>query len=373
VEALVVIGLFVITVPEIAIDVAGPWRWLRAVVFGAAITLPLLLRRQAPMAAAATVAVAASVNAAVNGMSAGGPGPWLAFVLAAFAAGSHWVPWRAVAGWLIVATPVTVVGAGRAADGEDASVMFMPLLFLTAVWSVGLLAAHRRRRAAEVEQRSRELDRHADELAATAAERERSRIARELHDVVTHGMSVMVVQSQAAQSLAGTDANRAREAMRAVEEAGREALGEMRRLLGVIRGDPVAELAPQPRLDDVPGLVARVRKAGLPITCDFEGDSATVPAGVAVSAYRVVQEALTNVVKHAGPVPTNVRTAVADGTLEITVTNGPPAEAAAPAVGGGAGLAGMRERVAVYDGILEAGQSTDGGFRVRAIFPVGTP
>ena len=367
------IGVFVVIVPEIAIDVTGRWRWLTAVVFGAAITLPLLLRRTAPFAAATTVAVAASANAAVNGESAGGPGPWLAFVLAAFAAGSHLVVWRAVAGGLIVAAPVSVLGAGKVADGEDVSVMFMPLLFLTGVWAVAVLAAHRRRRAAQVELRARELVHHADELAAQAAERERSRIARELHDVVTHGMSVMVVQSQAAQSLAATDVGRAREAMRAVEEAGREALGEMRRLLGVIRGSPVAELTPQPQLDDVHGLVARVRNAGLPITYDFEGDSSTIPAGVAVSAYRIVQEALTNVVKHAGPVPTSVRTCVANAALEVTVVNGPAASPAAPAVGGGAGLAGMRERVAVYEGTFEAGRSFDGGFRVYALFPVGTP
>jgi len=222
-----------------------------------------------------------------------------------------------------------------------------------------------------VELRAEELERAAAELAAAAAERERARIARELHDVVTHGMSVMVVQSQAAQSLAATDADRAREAMRAVEEAGREALGEMRRLLGVIRGDATADRIPQPRLEDVAGLVDRVRQAGLPITYNRDGEHRSVPPGVAVSAYRIVQEALTNVVKHAGAVPTQVRMHVAEAALEVTVTNRPPTDSPAAEGGTGAGLAGMRERVAVYDGLLQTGGLPEGGFGVRAVLPLG--
>src|SRR5680860_859821 len=135
-----------------------------------------------------------------------------------------------------------------------------------------------------VEYRAAQVESGAADIAREAAERERTRIARELHDVVTHGMSVMVVQAQAAQTLAASDTERAQEAMRAVEDAGRTALVEMRRLLGVIRGDgPVGvpgDRAPQPRLDDLPGLVERVREAGLPVSCSIDGDRARVPAGV---------------------------------------------------------------------------------------------
>jgi signal transduction histidine kinase len=168
---------------------------------------------------------------------------------------------------VVVAAPVALLGGWKVRAGEDISELLAPLAFLAAVWTVGRVVARRRRRAEGVERRATELERTAEEIAARAAEHERARIARELHDVVTHGMSVMVVQSQAAQSLAATDADRAREAMRAVEEAGREALGEMRLLLGVIRGDgSAASRTPQPRLEDVPALVERVRRAGLPVT-----------------------------------------------------------------------------------------------------------
>jgi signal transduction histidine kinase len=373
-EVLVVLVLFALTVVGIFVDVSGPSRWLVAPVFGAAITFPLLVRRRAPLAVVCVVTVAAVLNAAVNGLSAGGAGTWFAWVFAAYAVGGHRDGRRAVIGGLVVAAPTVVIGVLKMRDGEDASALLSPLALLGAVWVAGRVTARRRRRAEEVERRAQELERTAAELAAEAAERERSRIARELHDVVTHGMSVMVVQSQAAQSLAATDADQAREAMRAVEAAGREALGEMRRLLGVIRSDANADRVPQPRLEDVSSLVDRVRQAGLPVTYSTHGESDAVPGGVAVSAYRIVQEALTNVVKHAGAVPTDVEMHLSPAALEVIVANRPATTPPPQTVaGGGSGLAGMRERVAVYDGVLEAGRSDDGGFAVRAVFPVGTP
>jgi signal transduction histidine kinase len=371
-EVLIVLVLCAVTVAEILVDVTGPARWLDACVFGAAITLPLLARKRAPLAAVVVVITAVMANVAVNGMSAGGPGPWFILVLSALVVGALPDGRRAIVGAVVVAAPVVLLGGSKVRAGEDISELLAPLAFLAAVWTVGRVVARRRRRAEGVERRAKELERTADEIAVRAAEHERARIARELHDVVTHGMSVMVVQSQAAQSLAATDADGAREAMRAVEEAGREALGEMRRLLGVIRGDGSAvSRTPQPRLEDVPALIERVRRAGLPVTYRADGDGASVPPGVAVSAYRVVQEALTNVVKHAGSVPTAVSTRRDQAALEVTVTNGPPSTAPLTVAGGGAGLAGMTERVAVYAGVLEAGPSTDGGFTVRAVFPVG--
>ena len=188
-------------------------------------------------------------------------------------------------------------------------------------------------------------------------------------------MSVMVVQAQAAQTLAASDTDRAREAMRAVEDAGRTALVEMRRLLGVIRADePVGapgDRAPQPRLEDLPGLVQRVREAGLPVSYAIDGDPDGVPAGVAVCAYRIVQEALSNVVRHCGAVAARVELRVSDSALDVAVENAPPPSAAAAAGWRGRGLAGMRERVAVFDGRLETGPLPDGGFAVHAVLPLG--
>ena len=164
--------------------------------------------------------------------------------------------------------------------------------------------------------------------------------------------------------------------MRAVEDAGRTALVEMRRLLGVIRSDgPVGEpgdRVPQPGLDDLPGLVERVREAGLPVSWASAGDGTGVPAGVAVCAYRIVQEALSNVVRHSGAVPAHVEVRITSSALEVDVRNEraivqPPAVAE----GTGKGLAGMRERVAVFDGRLETGPLPGGGFAVHAALPLG--
>ena len=260
--------------------------------------------------------------------------------------------------------------------GEDPSEMVQPVLVLIAVWVAGRISARRQHRAELVEHRAAQVESGAADIAREAAERERSRIARELHDVVTHGMTVMVVQAQAAQTLAGSDTERARDAMRAVEDAGRTALVEMRRLLGVIRGDgPVGEpgdRAPQPRLDDLPGLVERVREAGLPVSCSIDGDPARVPAGVAVCAYRIVQEALSNVVRHGGAVPAQVGVRITASTVEVDVQNEPARRPPPPVPeGSGKGLAGMRERVAVFDGRLETGPPPGGGFAVHAALPLG--
>ena len=249
-------------------------------------------------------------------------------------------------------------------------------MVLIAAWVAGRISARRHHRAELVEHRAAQVESGAADIAREAAERERTRIARELHDVVTHSMSVMVVQAQAAQTLAASDTDRAREAMRAVEDAGRTALVEMRRLLGVIRADgPVGapgDRAPQPRLEDLPGLVQRVREAGLPVSYAIDGDPDGVPAGVAVCAYRIVQEALSNVVRHCGTVATRVELRVSDSALDVGVENVPSRRPLPPpAGGGGRGLAGMRERVAVFDGRLETGPLPDGGFAVHAVLPLG--
>jgi signal transduction histidine kinase len=251
-------------------------------------------------------------------------------------------------------------------------------MVLIAAWVAGRISARRHHRAELVEHRAAQVESGAADIARDAAERERTRIARELHDVVTHNMSVMVVQAQAAQTLAGSDADRAREAMRAVEDAGRAALVEMRRLLGVIRADgPVTtpgDRAPQPRMDDLPGLVQRVREAGLPVSYAIDGDPAGVPAGVAVCAYRIVQEALSNVVRHCGAVPAQVQVRVSNSALDVAVDNVPPRRPLPPPpTSEGRGLAGMRERVALFDGRLETGSLPDGGFAVHAILPLGRP
>ena len=311
----------------------------------------------------------AVVTGLLFGYGAAGGGPWLCAVLAAYAVGAYAGAARALAGILLLSVATLAAGVPKLRAGEDPAQVVTPAGFLVIVWAAGRVAARRRARAALVEARAAELDARSRQIAEEGAERERARIARELHDAVTHEMTVIVVQAQAAQSLSDVAPERALEAMRAVEESGRNALVEMRRLLGVIRSEE-AERAPQPGLGDIESLVVRVRDAGLPLSYAVEGDPALVPATLGVCAYRIVQESLSNVVRHAGSVATQVRLAVARDALRVNVDNVAGSAVVDPLEGGGSGLAGMRERVALFRGDLSAGPRPAGGFAVSAVLPL---
>jgi signal transduction histidine kinase len=209
-------------------------------------------------------------------------------------------------------------------------------------------------------------DREREDKVQRAAADERARIARELHDVVTHNVSVMVVQAAAANEIFDHSPERAREAIAAVEETGRRALNELRRLLGVVASDE-AGILPQPSLDRLDELVDRVRATGLEVQLVVEGTPGDVPEGVGLSAYRIVQESLTNTIKHAFASHVTVRVRHSPGAVEVEVTDD-GVGALVPSEG--RGLIGMRERVALFGGELDAGSRTDGGFGVRARIPV---
>jgi signal transduction histidine kinase len=231
------------------------------------------------------------------------------------------------------------------------------------------------------QQRARAL--REEQAAATrrAVERERSRIARELHDVVTHNVSVMTIQAGAARKVLDTAPDQAREAMRAVEAGGRAAMSELRHVMGLLTMaadsdadglDPAAtaDLAPQPGLRELPSLASRVRDTGVPVELTVTGDPAPLPAGVDLTAYRVVQEALTNVVKHAAGARVSVTVDHAPGQVRVEVADTGGLPTAEAGTGSGRGMIGLRERLAVYGGTLHAGRSPVGGFRVRAVIPV---
>jgi signal transduction histidine kinase len=376
VETAAVLALCALAVAGNLASVEGLWPRVLGVALGVAMTVPLLARRRAPLAVATAVVGATWLQFALLGPSVGALGSWIAYLVATYSVGAHAATWRAVIGLVVSTVPAAALAIVRLRAGADASEIVQPVVVLIAAWVAGRISARRHHRAELVEHRAAQVESGAADIAREAAERERTRIARELHDVVTHNMSVMVVQAQAAQTLAGSDTDRAREAMRAVEDAGRTALVEMRRLLGVIRADePVGtpgDRAPQPRLEDLPGLVQCVREAGLPVSYTIDGEPVRVPAGVAVCAYRIVQEALSNVVRHCGAVPTQVYLRVSDSSLDLAVENAPPQRPLPEAPAGeGRGLAGMRERVALFDGKLETGPLPDGGFAVHATLPLG--
>jgi signal transduction histidine kinase len=241
-------------------------------------------------------------------------------------------------------------------------VVFYALLF-GAPWAAG--RAVRRWRLSE-----RRLEQEKARTAAAIAE-ERARIARELHDVVAHSISVMVVQARGGRRVLQSDPADANEAFAVIERTGHQALEEMRRLLGMLRrSDEELTLAPQPSLKELERLVEQVRAAGLPVQVAIEGEARELPPGVDLSAYRIVQEALTNALRHAGPARARVVVRYRPDDLELEIADdGPSTDDAS---GPGYGLVGMRERVSVYGGELQAGRRPEGGYALRVRLPLGS-
>jgi signal transduction histidine kinase len=297
------------------------------------------------------------------------PGPFgpqtvvLGVMVAGYAAAVHLAGRRAlVAGGIsLVLIWWTHVGS---AEGEAAD--FLPFVVWGAPWLVGRLARRQALQARADGARAAALLAAQEAQTREAAQQERDRIARELHDVVAHAVSVMVVQA-GAERLARPDSP-SRDVLLAVEKAGRQALVELRAMLGVLRTSGEEGSDPAPDLRALPALVDHVRSTGLPVELHVSGD-ADVPAGLGLSAYRVVQEALTNVLRHAGEVPTRVSVDVAADAAVVEVRSELPAAGRTPTPGSGRGLTGMRERVALHDGTLTAGQ--DGAeWVVRARLPL---
>ena len=246
--------------------------------------------------------------------------------------------------------------------------------FLGAAMAAGAIIRNRERIFVDTERRAAQAEADRAAEAERAVVRERSRIAREMHDVVAHGMSVIAVQAAAGREIVHTNPDKAAEVFERIESVGREALAELRRMLGVLRetGDEHTALAPQPGIDDIQTAVAQSTASGVPTTLVVEGLDRPLAAGVELAAYRIVQEALTNVRKHAGSTASaTVRVVYAPQDLVIEVSDdGRGAVSALARTGAGHGLIGMRERVEIYGGELSSGPQAGGGFLVRAVLPV---
>jgi signal transduction histidine kinase len=226
-----------------------------------------------------------------------------------------------------------------------------------------------RRIVGDRDSRARLAERERDVAAREGVVEERARIARELHDAVAHSVSMMVIQAGGERRALGSDGGSTREVLQTIEQIGRGALTEMRRLVGMLRTDSSDRLAPQPTLADLPTLMTQVREAGLPVEFAVDGERRELPVGIELSAYRIVQEALTNVLKHAGRAQAAVRVRYAPDSLELEITDdggGIPADVP----GGGHGLAGIRERVTLYGGKFDASARLGGGFAVRVLLPL---
>ena len=328
--------------------IAGP-PWLLALL-PLLIGAPLALRRRAPV----LMLLAISAGIALQSLITGHP-PQILELLVLFAGGyslgAHASLRRAAAGLGISAVVILSARSGLSV---------IPVL---AFWLVGVLV-RARRQAAALAGRNAALQQQAEQAAAT----ERTRIARELHDIVAHHLSVVVLQAAGARA----SGKAADAALEKIEHSGRQALAETRRLLGVLRdtGEETG-LAPQPGIGELDALTTSVRAAGLPVNLVISGDSTALPAAVDVSVYRIVQEALTNVLKHSGAARACVTIGCADRAVTIEITDDGTGEPGERAPAGGLGLAGMRERVAIFGGELCAGPRAGGGFAVRARLPLG--
>ena len=334
------------------------------------VTVPLCWRFRAPatVAVVVTAASAAWILTMFNRAVQPPFEPGLAIIVALFALASRadgrplWI------GAVVCGVPVVTGEILGGLAGQGVGNVFPALLLFSLSFVMGRIVHAHRRHAFGQQDRAERLERDQEARAAQAVTAERARIARELHDVIAHSLSVIVVQAAAERRVLPAGQQSTAETLDSIEQSGRQAMTELRRLLGLLRkGDGAPSLAPQPGLDGVGDLVAKAREAGVAVRVRTDGDLTGIPRGVDLSAYRIVQESLTNVLKHARARHVEVLLRSRGRCVEIDVTDD---GTAAPGPGtGGLGLIGMRERVAVYGGTVQAGPLDQGGYQVRAMLP----
>jgi signal transduction histidine kinase len=354
-------GLFLLALAT-ALGHAGRHRWpTLGIPLGILECLPLLGRRRYPLAVlAATTAATAAISAEwgwYNPFPAG-----IALFTAASLCNRSTSLRAGAAALALVAIPTW-----HAAGWSNWFGVTGRLVGFGVAWLIGDSIRSRQAYVSALEERAEQLEREQEAERARAVAEEQARIARELHDVIAHNVSVMVVQAAAGNDVFDTRPERAREALRAIEATGRNALAELRRLLGAVRGDG-PDYAPQPSLDRLDDLISQVRVAGLTVAVNVEGAPRALPAGVELSAFRVIQEALTNTLKHAHASRADISLSYKDDGLVVEVRD----DGVGGGNGGGAGhgLLGMRERVTTFGGSLNAGPFPGGGFAVEADFPL---
>jgi len=350
-----------------ALAASGPGPLAGRVAFAVVVTVPLAVRRQAPelvviVVSAATLAWALAVSVPQTGTA-----PLPSFLLAAFSVACYARrAGLAVAGGLVLfVVLLVVVGSGfYSGSGMGVHDLVILVVFLGGAWTAGWLV---RQRAAQARRALAE----SGEVARSAVTEERTRIARELHDVVAHSVSIIAVQAGAAEELLELDPELARAHIASVRRTAREALTEMRRVLDVLRTDEPG-YAPQPGLARLPDLLDEVRAAGVPVELIEQGERPRLPPGIDLVAFRVAQESLTNVRKHAPGAPTRLLLRYDAKSLQLEVANAPAALAASGnGTGrGGHGLIGMRERVHLFGGSIEAQPTGEGGFCVHVVLPL---
>ncbi len=337
-------------------------RWERVLV-AAAITVPVIFRRRAPVIGLVWVAAVIVPVAYAASEPEDGSFPFPVLLLLGFSAGLYVASTKlSVAGLIVpIAVMMSIIPSPYFEGAPGPTEYFILSFFCSFAWGSGRLLRRRIEQIAEAEAAG-------GEMARDAVSAERARVARELHDVVGHSVSIIAMQAGAAEQLVEKDPDAAREHMATVRSTAQDAMREMRRLVQVLREDGV-DFAPQPTLSQVEQLVDDARSAGVPAELEVEGERRALPPAVDLAAYRIVQEALTNVIKHAGGAPTRVRLLYGTAAVWIEVHN-QAGTAAANGSSGGQGLTGMRERVRIFGGEVEAAPAPDGGFVLRARLPI---
>jgi signal transduction histidine kinase len=374
VDVLIVL-VFVAAALELAFGGDDPGKpdeplWISIPVVGLLI-LPLLAWRRFPFAAPAWPFLAGAATSFTNAELVSYTFAFfIAVIGCAFLFGMLQNRLQARIGLAIAIAAVGIVVRNDPTGGRED--FFFVSLVMVIAWLAGYALSAKLQEVEEARERARALERGREEQAHTAVAEERARIARELHDIVGHSVSVMTVQAGAVRRLLTADQTREREALLVVEETGRQALTEMRRLVDVLRRPEEAPaLAPQPSLEFLDKLVAQVREAGLPVELRIEGKPAKLPPGIDLTAYRLVQEGLTNALKHAGAHQAEVVVRYGAGEVVLQVSDDGVGEDGGPGEdGGGQGLVGLRERISVYGGVLEAGRQPGGGFALHARLPL---
>ena len=366
----VVVVLFVAAQVEAwfgdAVDSGGR---LLGALLAAGITLPLLVRR-APLAVLLVVLGCTGLDA---WLGSGVGWSWFAMLLAVYGLGCRGGTAEAVAGMTAVAAVLLAFDLPRLQDGAPLDEVLPGWFIVAGAFGFGRWVRGRRRESAELREHTAALERERVQATADAVAHEQARIARELHDLVAHSLAVIVLQAQAGGRVldADLDVDQARASLRSIEGVGRDGLAELRRLLDVLDTAGAEDDGSRPSLDQLEDLATRVRRAGVPVELSVDGPPRALPAGLDLSAYRIVQEALTNTLKHAGPARARVGVRYLPDALEIEVADDGTASPSSDSSRVGRGLIGMRERAALYGGRVEAGPGRRGGFEVRAWFPRG--
>jgi signal transduction histidine kinase len=344
-------------------SVAGSIVWI---LLALATALPVAARRRYPLTVFWVVIVASEAYHGVAGF--GATFTFAACVIVAYSVvmySSH----RVAAVASVLAGAALIAGGHR--DDLPRTRPGLIFLFLLIPMALAANAAHTRQQRIEAVEAQRETE------TRLAAQRERARIAQELHDVVTHNVSVMLVQAGAARTVLTAAPEQARQALLAIESGGRAAMHELRHVMDLLSkdGDPTAPetLTRPPGLGQLPTLAARVRDAGMPVEVTVTGTPGPLPGGVDLAAYRVVQEALTNAMKHAAGAQVAVRLGYGTDVLRVEVSDTGGLPSASARAGNGRGLIGLRERLAIYAGTLDAGPLPRGGYQVRAVIPLERP